>query len=127
MNDETPTSANATGTAEDRSLTDDVHQLALDARLLAEAEFAYQKSRAAFAGSESKRIAILGLLAVFFGFFALMALVVGCVIALAPSLTAWGATAAVCGALVLFLLICVAVLMQRVRRMKTVLKNETRD
>lgn len=81
--------------ASERSLSDDLRQLAADARVLAEAEVAYQKSRAAFAGQEVKRIAILGVLAAVLAFFALMALTLGLVLALTPILTAWGATAVV--------------------------------
>jgi hypothetical protein len=78
--------------ARERSLNEDLHQLAQDARAYAEAEFAFQKSRAAFAASEAKNIVLFAVLAVVLAFFALMALVVGLVIALAPLITAWGST-----------------------------------
>lgn len=81
--------------ARERSLNDDLHQLAQDARAYAEAEFQFQKSRAAYAASASKSIAIYVIVALVLVFFAVMALVVGLVIALAPLLTAWGSTAVV--------------------------------
>jgi len=110
----------------ERSLVDDLRQLATDARALAQAEAAYQKSRAAFAGEQAKRIAILGVLAAVLLFFALMALTVGLVIALAPLLTAWGATAAVCGGLLLAAGLCVLLASARWRHMNGVLRDEAK-
>jgi len=113
--------------AHERSLPDEMRQLATDARALAEAELAYQKSRAAFAGNEAKWIAILAVLALFFVFFTLMALIMGTVIALGPILGLWGATAAVTGGLLVAVLICGGLIMMRIRRMKAVLKDEKPD
>jgi Putative Actinobacterial Holin-X, holin superfamily III len=81
--------------ARERSLNEDLHQLALDARAYAEAELQFQKSRAAYAASAGKSIAIYAIVALVLVFFAVMALVVGLVIALAPYITAWGSTAVV--------------------------------
>ena len=81
--------------AEDRSLVDDVRDLIDDGRTLVEAELAFQKSRAAYAGIGLKSIAALGGLAAVLGIFALFALVVGLLLALTPLVTAWGATAIV--------------------------------
>lgn len=81
--------------ARERSLNEDLHQLAQDARAYAEAEFQFQKTRAAYAASASKNIAIYVVAAFVLVFFAVMALVVGLVIALAPLITAWGSTALV--------------------------------
>jgi predicted RND superfamily exporter protein len=81
--------------ARERSLNDDLHQLAQDARVYAEAEFQFQKSRAAYTVSASKSIILYALLACVLVFFAIMALVVGLVIALAPLITPWGSTAVV--------------------------------
>lgn len=124
MDDETLPLTASRDEAEDRSLKEDLRQLADDARALAEAEIAYQKSRAAFAGNEAKNIAVLGVVAAVFGFFALMVLVVGAVLALSPALTPWGATAAVAGSLLAIVLICVILVMASVRRMKTVLSDD---
>jgi hypothetical protein len=79
----------------ERSLNEDLHQLAQDARAYAEAEFHFQKSRASYAASASKSIIVYALVALVLVFFAIMALVVGLVIALAPLLTPWGSTAVV--------------------------------
>lgn len=100
MSDDPPPLTIASDAAE-RSLVDDVRQLIEDGRTLAEAEFAYQKSRAAVAGEGVKGAAMFGGLALAFGLFALLALTVGLLIALTPLLTAWGATAAVTGGLLL--------------------------
>jgi len=108
----------------ERSLIDDLRQLAADARALAEAEAAYQKSRAAFAGEQAKWIAILGLLGAVLFFFALMALTVGLVIALVPLLTAWGATAAVFGGLLLLAGLCAMLAAGRWKHMNRVLRDE---
>lgn len=81
--------------ARQRSLQADLRLLADDAKALAQAELTYQKSRAAFAGEETKRIAILGVVAAVLAFFALMALVVGLVLALATVIGPWGSTVVV--------------------------------
>lgn len=124
MDDESPLTATELNEAENRSLREDLRQLAADARALADAEFAYQKSRAAFAGREARNLAILGAVAAAFVFFALMALVLGAVIALGPALTPWGATAAVAGALLLVAAVCAIAAKVRVARMKAVLLGE---
>ena len=81
--------------ARERSLNEDLYQLAQDARTYAEAEFKFQKTRVAYTASASKSVVVYTLAALVLVFFAVMALVVGLVIALAPLLTAWGATAVV--------------------------------
>lgn len=85
----------------ERSLVDDVKQLAHDGRTLLEAELAYQKSRAALAGQEVKAIAGWGALALALVFFALMALVMGVLLALSEEFGAWMATAVVVAGLLL--------------------------
>ncbi|VWX52086.1 phage holin family protein [Novosphingobium sp. 9U] len=103
--------------ARERSLNEDLHQLAQDARTYAEAELQFQKSRAAFAASASKNIVIYAVAALVLVFFAVMALVVGLVIALAPIITAWGSTA-----LVTLVLLGLAVfLLLRAKRQVTLL------
>ena len=52
------------GNAGLRPLTDELRQLAVEARALAETEAAYQKSRAAFAGSIIPRVIALAVLSV---------------------------------------------------------------
>lgn len=111
--------------ARERSLPGDLRQLKDDAKALARAEIAYQKSRAAFAGRESKGIVTLGILAAAFAFFAAMGLVFGLVLALTPILTAWGATAAVVGVLLAGAALC-AYRAARKWRAMTVLLAENR-
>lgn len=92
--------------ARERSLIGDVRQLAGDARRVAEAEIAYQRARAVFAGQELKAIVVLTLLAGAMVFIAILALAFGFVLALTPHLTAWGATGVVVSGLLLMTLAC---------------------
>lgn len=85
----------------DRSLLDDLRLLAGDARTLAETEFAYQKSRAQVFGGGIGKIVGLAAAALLLISLALVGLVVGLIIALAPLITAWGATAVVVGVLII--------------------------
>ena len=105
------------------ALLADVRQLVDDARALATSEAAFQAARAKLAGAASARIAICAVLALMLVFFALMALVVGAVIALGPLLTAWGAMGAVAGGLVLAALICVALATAVWRRLRNLLNE----
>ena len=77
------------------SLTDDLAALFEDGKTYAEAEVAFQKSRAAYAANRLKSAVVFGLGA--FGVFhlALIALTVGVVIALVPLVGPWAATAIV--------------------------------
>lgn len=82
------------------SLADDLFALLEDGKTYAEAEVAYQKSRAGFTANRLKGAIAFGLGA--FGVFhlALIAFTVGAVIALMPLLGPWGATAVVTIALI---------------------------
>jgi hypothetical protein len=97
----TAEAANAPGAPEAPGLVDDLRQLAADGRTLLEAELAYQKSRAAVAGKAAGPIAGWGALTLALLFFALMALVMGALLALTPLLGGWGAMAAVVAGLLL--------------------------
>lgn len=92
----------------DRSLVEDLRLLVGDARTLAEAEFAYQKSRAQVFGGGIGSILGFAAAALLLVSLALIGLVVGLVLALTPLITAWGAIAVVVG--VLIILAAVAVL-----------------
>jgi hypothetical protein len=81
------------------TLRDDVTALVDDARTYAEAEIAFQKTRAGVAGKTAGRAAALLLVALVLFHIALIALAVGAVIALAPLVTIWGAIAIVVGVL----------------------------
>jgi hypothetical protein len=80
-------------------LRDDVAALVEDARTYAEAEIAFQKTRAALAARHSGRALAALVLAMVLLHIALIALAVGAVIALAPLVTIWGAIAIVVGAM----------------------------
>lgn len=81
------------GAAAERSLVDDVKHLVADGRTLLEAELAYQKSRAVVAGAGVKGMAGWGALALALVFFALMAGVIGLLIALGALIGMLAATA----------------------------------
>jgi hypothetical protein len=66
-----------------------------------EAEQQYQKSRAAFVADRARSGAIYGVAAAAILHLALIALVVGLILGLAPLITAWGATAVVVAVLLI--------------------------
>lgn len=91
-----------------RSLLDDAEDMLVDVRTWADAELAYQKTRARFVASSTGRgLALAGAAAVF-GIVALIALSVGLIVALTPMITAWGATAVVVALLVLCAVVALA-------------------
>jgi uncharacterized membrane protein YqjE len=125
--DDGPATLNDTKAAAERPLADDLRQLVDDGRRLAEAELTYQKSRALYAGSQAKGIALLVVLALSLVFFALMALTIGLVIGLAPLLSTLGATGAVVGGLIVIALLCGLVALARWRGMNRVLREHEGD
>ncbi len=101
--------------AEELSIADEVKRLADDARTFAEAEIGYQKARAGVALGGARSVAALLVAGFVLAVFALVALVVGLVIALIPLVTAWGATAIVAGGLLLLALLCLLAAKRRWR------------
>lgn len=95
--EETPISApvDESGAGAKRSLFDDLEALIDDGRTYFEAELTYQKSRAGFVANRLKLTIAFGAVAAFFAILATIGLTVGLIIALAPLITAWGATALV--------------------------------
>lgn len=83
------------GEADETDLAEELRQLVADGRTLLEAELAYQKSRATLAGQGLKSLLGWGALALALVFFALMALVLGALLALTALVGAWIATAIV--------------------------------
>ena len=81
------------------SLIEEVRDLVEDGRTYLETELQYQKTRAALVFDRGRTGAIYGLIALGLAHLALVALVVGLVIALTPLVSAWGATAIVVGVL----------------------------
>ncbi|MCJ2177540.1 phage holin family protein [Novosphingobium album (ex Hu et al. 2023)] len=106
------------------SFAEDLRQLADEAKVLAQAEFAFQKSRAAYAGAETKGIAGLLVVAAVLVFFAVVALVTGTVIALGPLLGLWGAMAAVTLGLILLAGLCALAARSKLKRMMAVIGDE---
>lgn len=104
MNESSPEPAS--DTAEEPSLVEDLRLLVAEGRAYAESEIAWQKARAARAGRGIKRVLAFGALALSLVFFSLMALVLGLVLALSPSLTPLGATGAVMAGLLLLAALC---------------------
>ena len=96
------------------SLAEDVFALLEDGKTYAEAEVAFQKSRAGFTANRLKGVIAFGLGA--FGVFhlALIAFTVGAVIALMPLIGPWGATAVVTVALILVGVILLRLLKGRI-------------
>lgn len=110
--------------AQARSLNEDLHSLARDARAYAEAEVKFQKTRVAYVASASKSVVILAVAALVLVFFAVMAFVVGLVIALGPLLTPWGAMAVVTLALLGLAVLLLLKAKKRLALMLSVLSQE---
>jgi len=109
--------------AEPPSLATLLRALIEDAQTLAEAELGYWRTALGFAVARIKTIALLLVGALFFAFFALMALVVGLLLALAPLIGAWGAMALVTVVLALVATWCVRRAITRGRRMIGLLRD----
>jgi len=86
---------------DERSLTDDVEALIDDGKTYVEAEVAFQKTRLSYAANRGKAGFGLVLAAFAFLHLALIGLVVGGIMILAPLIGAIGATAIVVGLLLL--------------------------
>jgi uncharacterized membrane protein YqjE len=102
--------------ADQASLSDDLRRLVDQGKALGQAELAWQKARAAYAGRQAGFIVGLAALAAALATFALVALVLGALMALTPPLGPWGATAAVAGGLLLAALIAAGIAMLKLRR-----------
>lgn len=83
------------------SLSADIAALIDSGRTYAEAELAFQKTRAALAGDNAAKAIGALVLALVLLNIALTALAIGAVLALQPLITIWGAIAVVVGALLL--------------------------
>lgn len=85
----------------DESITEELSALIDDGRTYAEAEIAFQKTRAKFAGKNIGTAIGFVVVAIITLHIAILALAVGMVIALEPLVTIWGAIAIVVGFLLL--------------------------
>jgi hypothetical protein len=110
-------------TARAPSLVEEVRHLVSDGRVLLEAELAYQKSRAVVAGSGAKGIAGWGALALALVYFALMALILGLLLALTPLIGGWGAMFAVTLGILVGAGLSAWIALRRWKRMKALLSD----
>lgn len=90
---------------EDESLVEELAALIDDGRTYAQAEIAFQKTRAALVGKHAGLAALYGILALILLNIAFLALAVGLVLALEPMVTIWGAIGIVVGGLVVVVLL----------------------
>ena len=102
-------------TAADDSLLGGARALLEDGQSLIAAEIAFQKARAGFVLGRAKGVLALGALALALLFFALMALVMGLLLALAPLIGPWGALGVVVLGLLALTGLCVLGAVRRVR------------
>lgn len=100
------------------SIGDAIHALIEDGQTLVETEIAYRKAQATFGAGEAKAIAVLLILGLAFGFFTLLAIVVGLLLALTFYFGAWGALAVVGGALLVLTGLCLTSAIKRMSRAK---------
>ena len=110
--------------AAERSLVEDVRALVEDGKLLAEAEIDFHKKRAVYAAGAAKGIGTRFVAAAVFGFFALMALVVGLVLALGQLITYWGSTALVTGVLAITAIILAKSGQSRLNQTKRIISDK---
>lgn len=96
-----PDGRDAGDPAFDDSLVNELAALIDDGRTYAEAEIAFQKTRATLAGKSIGLALGFAVVAVILLHIALLALAVGMVMALAPLVSIWGAIAIVVGVLLL--------------------------
>ncbi|QUL38790.1 phage holin family protein [Erythrobacter sp. JK5] len=96
-----PSVASEDDVSGDEGLFEELAALVDDGRTYAEAEIAFQKTRASLAGRSVGMAAVFAVLAIIALHIAFLALAVGLVIALAPLVSIWGAIAIVVGALLL--------------------------
>ena len=109
------------------SLADDLLALFEDGKTYAEAELAYQKSRAGYTANRLKGALALGLGAFGVLHLALIALTVGIVIALAPLVGPWIATAIVTIALIIAGIIMLMMLKSRIDDIRNAFSDNADD
>lgn len=104
-----------------RSFAEDLRDLAGDAQTFLEAEKAYESARLSYALSRGRNVAVSFVVAAVLVWFAMIALVVGLLLALAPLLTPWGALAVVTLGLALAAFLFLRAGIKQMRRMRTFL------
>lgn len=111
------------GATADHSLIADLDALFSDGKTYLEAELAFQKSRVAFSGSRIKWAFIYGAAAFGFLHLALIAFVVGVVIALTPVLGPWLSIMTVVGLLLVGAFVFIQRLRRRLREVRAVFEQ----
>ncbi|MEL7689590.1 phage holin family protein [Citromicrobium bathyomarinum] len=106
------------------SLFDDAYALYEDGKTYLEAEVAFQKSRAGYASRETGSGVVFAMAALAFLHLALIGLVVGLIIALAPIIGPFVATAAVVGTLLVLMVIVGLVARARFKRVSRAFKGD---
>ena len=106
------------------SLTDDLFALFDDGKTYAEAEFTFQKSRASFVANRAKLAVAYGAAAFGVLHLALIAITVGLVIALAPIVGPWFATAIVGGVLIVLGIVCARMLKGKIDDIRNAFKGD---
>ncbi len=123
QNDDADTSAGDAPGLE-RSLADDIGAFFSDAKTYAEAEFAFQNTRAKFAFSHGLRGLVFAVVALVLLNLLLIALAVGSIVALAPTVGGWAATGIVCAVILIGLLVTGFMARSRIRRVQTVFSGD---
>ncbi|MBF9150201.1 phage holin family protein [Novosphingobium jiangmenense] len=100
-----------------------IRALIEDGQTLVEAEIAYRKAQAAYGLGEAKTIVVLLLFGLAFGFFTLLAIVVGLLLALAHYVGVWGSLAIVGGGLAILAALCLARALKRIKTAKAALSG----
>lgn len=101
----------------DESIGEVLSRLKESGQQYARAEFHRQKVRATEIGLEFRNIAVLLGIAAFLMLAAAVALLVGAILALTPTIGAWGATAVVVGAVLALAFLLVILARNRLRRL----------
>jgi hypothetical protein len=122
-----PDAVNDDSVARERSLAGDLHELIDEGRVLAETEFAFRKSQAAYVGQGARGVLLFTALTAMLVFCALLALTVGLVVALTPLLTPWGAAGGAFAGLLLTAFVCSRIAAWRWRRITDALSERETD
>lgn len=92
--------------SDDEGLSGAIKALIEDGQTLFQAEVAYRKEQASFGLGSAKKIGVLLVLGLAFGFFTLQAIVVGLLLALAQYVGFWGSLGIVGGLLAILAVVC---------------------
>ncbi len=108
----------------ERSLADDIGAFFSDAKTYAEAEFAFQNTRAKFAVSHGLRGLVFAVVALVLLNLMFIALAVGSIVALAPVIGGWAATGIVCAVILIGLIVAGLMARSRLRKVQMVFSGD---